>query len=278
MRGHEIPFRYVIAAALLLPGLMLAGCQKLQETGQTGQTGTTAVSSESASVSSGSTTTVTEVTSTLSSSSSSTTVRSTTTTAKAPAPTVAKKAPTITKLNPSWAALDAQGAEVVVTGTGFTGVVAVTFGGIPAMDFRFDSDTQITAHAPVHSESTVNVQVTTSAGKSADTLADDFMFVDTSSNAPAIIPGVIMGNTPTITNLIPKSGPRAGNFYILIVGTGFTGVTDVTIAGGSVTYHVLSDTEIYALAPPWPGGVVDVQVTAGGVKTAPGPEASLTYF
>ena len=64
-------------------------------------------------------------------------------------------APKITNLTPNSCPLDAQGAEVKITGTGFTGVSAVTFGGMDAMDFHFDSDTQITAHAPVHAAGTV---------------------------------------------------------------------------------------------------------------------------
>ncbi len=69
------------------------------------------------------------------------------------------------------------GNEVVITGTDFTGATKVTFGGTDAEDFNVDSDTQITATAPLHAAGTVQVQVTTPQGASPDTTADDYTYV-----------------------------------------------------------------------------------------------------
>lgn len=53
---------------------------------------------------------------------------------------------------------------VVITGTGFTGATAVTFGTTPADTYVVDSDTQITASLPPHAAGLVDVIVTAPAG------------------------------------------------------------------------------------------------------------------
>jgi IPT/TIG domain len=76
------------------------------------------------------------------------------------APVVASASPT--SGNP------AGGDTVTMTGSGFTGVTAVSFGQAPAASFTFISDTQITAVSPP-GNGAVNVMVTTPLGKSAPT-------------------------------------------------------------------------------------------------------------
>jgi hypothetical protein len=57
------------------------------------------------------------------------------------------------------------GTSVTLTGTGFLGATAVTFGGTPATSFTVDSATQITATAPA-GVGIEQVQVTTPGGAS----------------------------------------------------------------------------------------------------------------
>ncbi len=85
--------------------------------------------------------------------------------------------PLVTGLAPATCST-AGGTSVVITGANFTGATAVTFGGAAAV-FEYDSATQITAIAPAHAASTVQVQVTTAGGGSADTVADDFTYLAT---------------------------------------------------------------------------------------------------
>ena len=69
------------------------------------------------------------------------------------------------------------GTSVVISGSGFTGATAVDFGATPATGYVVDSDTQITATAPAGTVgTTVDVQVTTPLGSSANTVADDYTY------------------------------------------------------------------------------------------------------
>ena len=81
---------------------------------------------------------------------------------------------------------------------------------------------------------------------------------------------------PTITLVAPASGSPEGGNVVTITGTHLGGATTVTIGGLSVSFVVISDTEIQATVPPGPlGTTVDVAVTtAYGSATAP---AAYTY-
>jgi hypothetical protein len=72
-------------------------------------------------------------------------------------------------------ALGSGGTTVTLTGTGFTYVTAVNFGGNPA-SFEVNSDTMITAFAPGGS-GTVDVTVANPAGTSPTTAGDQFTYV-----------------------------------------------------------------------------------------------------
>jgi len=72
--------------------------------------------------------------------------------------------PTITAVSPA----DEQVAagNVVITGTSFGGVSAVTFGGVPAASFTINSATQITAVMPAGAAGSADIVVTNSGGAS----------------------------------------------------------------------------------------------------------------
>jgi hypothetical protein len=165
-------------------------------------------------------------------------------------PNVVAVAPTIASLSPNQGPA-AGGTSVTITGTGFTGTTAVTFGGTPATSFTVDSDTQITAVAPANNPGAVDVVVTNPAGPSAP---------QTFTYLPA----------PTITSLTPNQGPEAGGTSVTITGTGFTGTTGVTFGGTPATSFVVdSDTTISAITPAHTAGAVPTVVTAPGGDSAP---------
>ena len=69
------------------------------------------------------------------------------------------------------------GTSVIISGSGFNGSLSVSFGSRDATDFTVNSDSQITATSPAANASeTVDVQVTTNAGTSEVTPADQFTY------------------------------------------------------------------------------------------------------
>src|SRR5215207_10839 len=133
-------------------------------------------------------------------------------------------APTVTGLNPT-SGSTLGGNNVVITGTGFTGVTGVagvTFGGTNATSYVVNNDTQITAVAPAHAAGAADVIVThPTEGASANTAADNYNYV-----APL---------APTVTGLNPTGGPITGGTAVTITGTGFTGATDVDFGATPAT-------------------------------------------
>jgi hypothetical protein len=135
-----------------------------------------------------------------------------------------------------------------VTGTGFTGAIAVRFGSTSAASLTVNSDTSITATSPPGT-GTVDVTVTTPGGTST-TGAAEFSYV------PA----------PTVTAVSPNEGPAGTT--VTITGTNLTGATAVRFGASSASsYTVESATSITAVAPAGTG-TVDVTVTTPGGTSA----------
>jgi hypothetical protein len=68
--------------------------------------------------------------------------------------------------------------------------------------------------------------------------------------------------TPTVTKVVPKTGPAIGGTSVTITGTEFSGATAVKFGGTSATkFTVNSSTSITATSPQAVPGVVDVTVT-----------------
>src|SRR5205085_7297774 len=84
-------------------------------------------------------------------------------------------APAVTGVSPSSGPVGG-GTSVTISGSGFTGATAVKFGATAATSFGVDSDAQITAVAPAGT-GTVDVFVTTAAGRSASGPADQFTYL-----------------------------------------------------------------------------------------------------
>ena len=84
-------------------------------------------------------------------------------------------APAVTGLSPA-SGPTAGGAQVTITGTGFTGATEVDFGGVKATGFQVNSATQITAASPAEFAGAVDVRVTTAGGTSTTSSADQFTY------------------------------------------------------------------------------------------------------
>ncbi|MGC7402303.1 IPT/TIG domain-containing protein [Pandoraea pneumonica] len=155
----------------------------------------------------------------------------------------------------------AGGTTVTITGSGFTGVTAVTFGGVAGTAVNFISDTQITAVSPAGA-GTVDVNVTTPGGVSASGSASKFTYV----------------GPPAVTGLSVTAGPLGGGTILKISGTGFTGTNAVSFGAAVATaFNVDSDTQITATTPVGSAGIVDVRVTTPGGTSAIAAADKYTY-
>ncbi len=113
--------------------------------------------------------------------------------------------PTVTGISPT-SGPAAGATSVTVTGTGFIGATAVSFGPNPATSFTVDSGTQISAISPAGS-GTVDVRVTTPAGTSADTTADNFIYIPpvTTSTTTSTTTTTTVPPTTTTTTVPPTT-------------------------------------------------------------------------
>ncbi|MBI1916709.1 MAG: IPT/TIG domain-containing protein [Planctomycetes bacterium] len=164
--------------------------------------------------------------------------------------------PTVTALSPS-TATTAGGVSVQITGTNVVTATGVAFGDTPVYQYTINSNTSITALAPVHAAGTLDVTVTNRDGTSSPSTGSPFTWTTTTS-------------TPTVTSLSPSSGPTGGGTSVTITGTNFTNVSGVffgTMAAAS--YSVASATQITAVSPAAVAGATTVTVaTAAGVSSA----------
>ena len=146
------------------------------------------------------------------------------------------------------------GTTVTITGDGFTGATAVSFGTAPAASFTVTGDPSITAVSPAAGSGTADITVTTGGGTTTSSTNDQFTFVA----------------APSVSSLNPNSGPVAGGGYITITGTNFTYANAVMFGEQGTSFVVNSDTSITAYVPPSDSGVdsTSVIVTSIGGSSA----------
>ena len=168
--------------------------------------------------------------------------------------------PTVTGISPG-SGPTAGGTSVTITGSGFTGATAVTFGGTAATSFTVDSATSITATSPAGT-GTVDVRVTTPFATSLTGSADKFTYA----------------SAPVVTGISPGSGPVAGGTSVTITGTGFTGATSVKFGGTAAPSFSVNPngTSITATSPAG-SGTPDVTITTPGGTSPTGSGDRFTY-
>ena len=154
----------------------------------------------------------------------------------------------------------AGGTLVTIYGGGFTGTYHVTFGGIVVTP-SFVTDTTITVVSPANTAGPVDIRVVTTAGTTANTVADDFLYVAS---------GVV------VVGLSPSSGPDTGGIVVTIVGAGFTGVVSVQFGTVAVTPISVTSTTIVVVAPAG-SGTVDVRGFVAGGVSGPTVADDFTY-
>ncbi len=163
--------------------------------------------------------------------------------------------PTVTKLSAKGGAA-AGGSTVTITGTGFAGATAVSFGANAATHFTVNSAISITATSPAGS-GLVNVKVTTAGGTSAASKHDEW------------------GYTPAVEAVAPGSGPVAGGTRVTITGVGFVpgaGTTAFKFGAKKATHvECASSTSCTATTAKGKAGTVNVTAAVGKLKSSANP-------
>ena len=173
-------------------------------------------------------------------------------------------APSVSGLSPS-SGPTSGATNVVVTGSGFTGAIAVKFGSEEAAGFTINSDSQITATSPVGAAGVVDLIVSNPTATSASVAADHFTYTSA-------------GAAPAITAVSPSAGPTSGGTSVTVTGSGFTGATTVKFGATAATsFTVNSDSQITAVSPSGAAGVVDVAVTTPSGTSASVAGDHFTY-
>lgn len=145
------------------------------------------------------------------------------------------------------------GTSVTLSGSHFTGVTAVTFGGTATESFTVNSDSQITA-VVARGTTTGHVSVTSPGG--------------TATSARTFI---VPAQPPVVRAASPSEGLVGATVQIL--GQHFTGATVIRFnATAAVTFTVMSDDSIVAVVPV---GATSGHIT---VMTQSGSSTSATVF
>ena len=135
----------------------------------------------------------------------------------------------------------AGGTQVLLTGSGFTGATAVSFGSQAAKSFEVLDDHLIVAVSPA---GTGDDEISVTASDAHEISVGDFSYFG-------------------VTSLDTTSGTAEGGTSVAIHGYGFNNVQSVVFGiMPAQSYTVVSPTEVDAVAPPGIG-TVDVQVING---------------
>lgn len=172
--------------------------------------------------------------------------------------------PDVTNLDPSGGAL-AGGNSVAITGTGFIGASAVSFGSVAAASFTVQSATSIVTTAPAESAAAVDVNVTTPSGTSTDSV--EYLYLV----------------APIVSAVSPEVGALAGGTAVTVAGSGFRFGNVSTVVGvefgteAAATYTVTSSTLLEATSPAHVPGGVDITVITPGGTSSTNPGDLFTY-
>ncbi len=165
--------------------------------------------------------------------------------------------PVVASVSPSKGPV-AGATTVTITGSHFTTVTSVKFGGKPA-SIATRSPTKLKVTDPTGTPGAVSVSVTTTFGGTG-TMPSAFTYVA----------------KPVVTSVSPSKGPVPGATTVTITGSHFTTVTSVKFGGKTASIATRSPTKLKVTDPTGTPGAVSVSVTTtfGGTGTKP---SAFTY-
>jgi hypothetical protein len=147
----------------------------------------------------------------------------------------------------------AGGNTITISGTGLSTATAVNFGANSAVP-TVTSDSLISVTVPAGAAAgSVGVSVTTAGGTNNGL---SYTYVD----------------VPTVTTIVPDSGPTSGGTAVTVTGTNLTTTQSVTVGGAVAPFSVVNDTALSVVTPPGVAGAANVVVTTtgGAVTTVDG--------
>jgi peptidoglycan/xylan/chitin deacetylase (PgdA/CDA1 family) len=154
------------------------------------------------------------------------------------------------------------GTRVTIEGHGFLGVRAVHFGHLLGTRLRVLSSTELVVTSPAHRPGTVPVSVRTTFGTSPPSARADFRYV-----AP-----------PTVTSIVPATGPSTGGTQVVVRGTDFRHVRAVWFGGvqGSAV-HVITPQKLAVTSPPHGVGSYPIRVVTDFGRSDVVPAAEFVF-
>jgi hypothetical protein len=173
--------------------------------------------------------------------------------------------------------------------TGGTTVVSLVIGGMPIpVSDALNQFPAIPAPLTKLISDEINKQVITNAPGSTGIVVDGVVVtllsavsgggVVTLAQSACGATGPDINAVPTVTGVVPNSGPTAGGTAVTITGTGFQCVTGVKFGTTpAATYTVVSPTEITATSPAGNPGTIDVTVTNCNGTSPTGAADQFTY-
>jgi hypothetical protein len=140
--------------------------------------------------------------------------------------------PSVDSISPS---SGSPGTNVVLTGSGLSGLTKVMFGTRPATSFYVTSPNQATAVVPLAATTgPIVVSVPSSTG-TATASSTTFTYSDGGVTAPVV------------TAFSPAQA--AVGSYVTLTGTGFNSVSNVTVGGVDSFFNLINDTQINVQVP-----------------------------
>jgi hypothetical protein len=157
------------------------------------------------------------------------------------------------------------GTVVTITGSGFSGATDVRFGRISATDLNPVSDSMLIVTSPPNTAGTVAVSVINPARTGSSTGSATVFRYD--------IP------VPRLVGISPSSGSFEGGTVVTLIGSGFTGTTNVSFGGKPGSgLAVIDDNWITVIAPASGLGSFPVSIkNAYGEGGSSGPATLFRY-
>ena len=171
--------------------------------------------------------------------------------------------PVVAKVKPNKGPA-AGGTTATVTGSNFSGVTAVDFGGRPAASFEVLSGGKLTAVSPAGVAGPADITVSNANGTSAIVPKDVFRY-----------------GAASVTGVSPASGSKAGGTSVTVSGIGFAPGSSTTFVFGKAQatgVSCSSSTTCTMTTAASKSGTVDVRALLNKTESAKNPPAdSFTY-